>query len=65
MVTVTAKTTNTVTISGSYTNQSTAVTGTGTNGDVIRLYIDDALFATTATVSGGVWSISVTAGQTI
>jgi len=65
VVTVTAKTTNTVTISGSYTNQSTAVTGTGTTGDVIRLYIDDALFATTATVSGGVWSISVTAGQTI
>jgi hypothetical protein len=65
VVTVTAKTTNAVVISGSYTNQSTAVTGTGTTGDVIRLYIDGALFATTATVSGGTWSISVTAGQTV
>lgn len=61
-VTYTTKTSNSVAITGSYTNQSTSVSGTGTNGDIIRLYVDGTALATTATVSGGTWTIAVTAG---
>ncbi|AOW10369.1 Ig-like domain-containing protein [Flavobacterium gilvum] len=37
---------------------SDVVSGTGTNGDVIRLYIDGFQIGSTATVTGGTWAIS-------
>jgi len=36
---------------------ATSVSGTGTNGDVISLYIDGFQIGGTATVAGGVWTI--------
>ncbi|MEP3836396.1 MAG: Ig-like domain-containing protein, partial [Algibacter sp.] len=39
--------------------QSTTISGTGTSGDVITLYVDDfQVEGASATVSGGVWTIS-------
>lgn len=57
-VAATSKTTTTVVISGTLTEGNTSVSGTGTNGDVIRLYIDGTSVGGTTTVAGGTWTIS-------
>jgi hypothetical protein len=57
-VVATSKTTNAVTISGTITEGNTSVSGTGTNGDVIRLYIDGTSVGGTAIVALGVWTIA-------
>jgi len=60
-ITVGTQSSQTLTVSGAYTSASTAVTGTGTNGDIIKLYVDGFYFGQT-TVTSSAWSISVIAG---
>ncbi|HET6226381.1 MAG TPA: hypothetical protein VFF27_08890, partial [Bacteroidia bacterium] len=57
-IVATSKTTTAVAISGTITEGNTSVSGTGTNGDVIRLYIDGTSVGGTTTVAGGTWTIS-------
>jgi gliding motility-associated-like protein len=57
-ITVGGKTLTTATITTSpIVEGSSSVSGTGTNGNVIRLYIDGVQIGGTATVTGGVWTI--------
>ncbi len=52
-------TTNIPTITTNPIPEGTAsITGTGVNGDVIKLYVDGIQIGGTATVAGGVWTIS-------
>lgn len=59
-ITVTQRTTNAVAITTSPIIEATTTTisGTGTNGDVVKLYIDGTQVVTTATVASGTWTIS-------
>ncbi|MCI4443284.1 MAG: hypothetical protein JHC39_07240, partial [Lentimicrobium sp.] len=57
-VVVGTKSTNAVTITSSPIYEcASSVSGTGTNGDVISLYVDGFQIGGTTTVSGGVWTI--------
>lgn len=64
-VVVGSKSTNAVVISGTITEGNTSVSGTGTNGDIIRLYIDGTAIGGTATVAGGAWTISGLSSSTL
>ncbi len=59
-VLVASQSTNTVAITTDpIIEQSTTISGTGTSGDIITLYVDDfQVEGVSATVSGGIWTIS-------
>ena len=56
-ITIGTKSTNSGAITGSYYEGGTSVTGTGTNGTTVNLYLDKVLIGTT-TVSSGSWTFS-------
>jgi gliding motility-associated-like protein len=58
-ITVGTKTTNAVAITTNpITEGGSSVSGTGTNGDVIKLYIDGIQIGSSATVASGTWTVS-------
>lgn len=64
-VTVGTKTTNAVTISGTVKEGDLSVSGTGTTGDVIKLYEDGTNIGGTAIVALGVWTIAGLSATTL
>ncbi len=56
LITIGSQSTNTATITGTVYEDRTSVSGTGTNGTIVKLYIDNGYIGET-TVSGG-WAIS-------
>ena len=65
-ITISSASTNSAAITGSYSEGDLSVSGTGSNGDLITLYIDgypvykdiDETILASATVSGGNWTIT-------
>jgi gliding motility-associated-like protein len=57
-VTVGGKTSSAVSLTAPIIEGATSVSGTGTNGNVIRLYVDGFQVGATATVASGIWTLS-------